>query len=197
MVFYIVSILSCMVIIAVLNAVFSIPIYGFSVLYIILAVIISTVSVILIDAILAFMVRRFLPEKWFSADKTIYKAGKRECLWYERLGIKRWKDKILELGALSGFRKNHVLKPNDNKYVERYILEANYGVIVHLSNMVLGFLIIFIYPLKYCLCFGVPVAIVNFVLSLLPMMVLRYNLPKLHTLRKYNKRRDERVVTKQ
>lgn len=196
MVFYIVSILTCMVIIATINIIFTVPIFGFGVWYVILAVILSTISVIIVDLIFALIVRRALPEKWFAVDKTCYNASKKERVFYEKLGIKKWKDKILELGALSGFRKNHVLKPNDNEYVERFILEANYGIIVHVADIIFGFLIIFIYPLEYFLCFGVPVAFVNAVLNLLPMMVLRYNLPKLHALREFNIKRQKRLVAK-
>ena len=196
MVFYIVSIFTCMAIIAVLNIIFAIPIFGFNAWYVILAVILSTISVIIVDLIFALIVRRVLPAKWFGVDKTKYGASKKEQKLYEKIGIKKWKDKILELGALSGFRKNHVLKPNDNEYVERYILEANYGIMVHVADIIFGFLIVFIYPLKYFLCFGVPVALVNAVLNLLPMMVLRYNLPKLHTLRKFNNKRQKRLNDK-
>lgn len=196
MVFYIVSILTCMAIIATINIIFTVPIFGFGVWYVILAVILSTISVIIVDLIFALIVRRVLPEKWFAVDKTCYNASKKERVFYEKLGIKKWKDKILELGALSGFRKNHVLKPNDNEYVERYILEANYGIVVHVADIIFGLLIIFIYPLEYFLCFGVPVAFVNAVLNLLPMMVLRYNLPKLHALREFNIKRQKRLVVK-
>lgn len=195
MVFYITTILACMIVISVLNVIFSIPIYNFSVWYVILAVTISTLSEIVIDLIFALIVRRALPSKMFSVDKTWFLAKKGESKFYEKIGIKKWKDKVLELGSLSGFRKNHVLKPDDNEYVERYILEANYGVVVHIATIIFGFLVVFIYPLKYCLCFGVPVAIVNAVLNLLPLMVLRYNLPKLHTLRKFNLRRKQKMKT--
>jgi len=56
----------------------------------------------------------------------------------------------------------------------------------------MGFLVIFILPLKYALRIGLPVAIVGFVLNLLPVFILRYNLPKLAIAYKRAKRLEER-----
>ena len=154
-----------------------------------LAVTIATVAEIIIDLIIAFLVRRALPKRWFSVNKKQFIASKSESKFYEKIGIKRWKDKVLELGALSGFRKNKIYQPKNNEYVERFILEANYGIAVHIACIILGFFVVFIYPLKVALWFGVPVAIVNVLLNLLPIFVLRYNLPKLHKLYKYNEKR--------
>ena len=159
--------------------------------YIIVAVIISTVSVIIVDGIFSTIVRRCLPKKWFNVDKKGFSAKKQECRFYEKIGIKKWKDKVLELGMFTNFRKNKISEPSNNEYVSRYILEANYGIVCHVACVIFGFLIIFIYPLKYALCFGIPVAIVNAVLNLLPLFILRYNLPKLHTLYKFNARREK------
>lgn len=186
---YYLTILICMAIISVLDYFFAKPIFDFSLWYIILAVVISTALEIVIDSIFATIVRWLLPKKWFSKDKKFFIAGKKESRFYEKIGIKKWKEKVLELGAVTNFRKNKIAEPNNNDYIERYIVEANYGIIVHLACIIFGFAVIFVYPLKYCLCFGVPVAIVNTVLNLLPLFILRYNLKKLHSLYKYNERR--------
>ena len=37
----------------------------------------------------------------------------------------------------------------------------------------------FLFPLKYALVIGIPVAVVNLILNILPTMILRYNVPKL------------------
>ena len=90
------------------------------------------------------------------------------------------------------FRKNKIAEPNNNEYIARYIMEANYGIICHIACIIFGFLILFIYP-KYCLTIALPVAIVNLVLNALPTMILRYNLPKLHTIYKYNEKHPKKV----
>ncbi|MBQ8211097.1 MAG: hypothetical protein IJZ27_01025 [Treponema sp.] len=50
--------------------------------------------------------------------------------------------------------------------------------------MFIGFTVIFIFPLKFAWLVGVPVAIVNLVLNFMPIMILRYNTPKLKVLHK-------------
>ena len=73
---------------------------------------------------------------------------------------------------------------SDTAYLHRFITEANFGVAVHVSNAVLGFLIAFI-PLCSSPTIWVPVFAVNFVLSLMPIAVLRYTSYTL--LRLYNR----------
>ena len=181
MVLYISVILFSMLVIVICNYFIYLPTYNFDLPYIVTAVVLSTILEIIIDLIFAFIVRRMLPSKWFSANKK-YFAGKRERKFYDKIFIKKWKDKVPDLGALSGFRKNKIAKPNDEEYLSRYIVEANYGIFVHVACMIFGFLVIFVYPLKFWHCFGLPVSLVNLVLNLLPIFVLRYNLPKLHKL---------------
>lgn len=189
MLLYLCLIFGCMTIIFIFNYLFAMPIFNFQIFYIILGVVISTVSVIIIDAIFATLVRWGLPKHWFAVDKKFFVPTKKKCLFYERLGIKKWKDKVLELGGFSGFHKNKLGDVNNIEYVSRFIVEANYGIIVHVACIIFGFIVIFIFPLKYWLCFGFPVAVVNAFLNLLPLIILRYNLPKLHSLYQFNIRR--------
>ena len=63
--------------------------------------------------------------------------------------------------------------------LNRFLIECNKGVIVHICDIVFGFLLLAIPPYKWTLCVALPVAIVNAILNILPIMVLRYNVPKL------------------
>lgn len=184
---YLILIVGAMTVIAILNAIFNV--YSLQFWYICLAVVINTVAVIAVDGVCATVVRRCLPQKWFGVDKTFFCATEKERVFYNKIGIHKWKDKIPELGMFTAFRKNHVRKPNDNEYLSRYILEANYGVVCHLVGAIVGYAIVFIYPIKFALCFGVPVATVNVLLNVPPTFILRYNLPKLHSLLKFNSRK--------
>ncbi len=148
----------------------------------------ATVAVIAIDGLLAFVIRWLLPAKWFSHDKKFFAGRKAECRFYEKIGIKKWKDKVPELGDLTGFRKNKISDPTNNEFIARYILEANYGLTLHFLGMIFGFLIMLIYP-QFALNIAFPVAVVNFGFNFLSFAILRYNLPKLHTLYKFNLRR--------
>ena len=188
MVLYLSIVFIAMILIAVFNIFFHAC--GQSVLYIILLVLIATVVEIIIDIFFASIMRWVVPKKFVGPDKNrLFPASKKEQRIYEKLGIKRWKDKVLELGAVTGFRKNKLGDTKDVEYVKRFILEANYGVLVHIACIVFGFAIIFFCPKAFWWTVGLPIAIVNMTLNFMSNSILRYNLPKLHTLYKYNLKR--------
>ncbi|MBQ8350648.1 MAG: hypothetical protein IJY20_01210 [Clostridia bacterium] len=190
MLLYGIVILCCMALIAVLNILLASPAAVGGAGAVVLAVFVSTVTVIVLDGLLAFLIRR-LPSGWFSRGKRIFVASRRECRLYIALGVRRWKDKIPELGMFTGFHKNKVYRPQDNAYIARFILECNYGEVIHLVGALLGFFIVFLCPLAYAPWIGIPVAVVNFVLNLLPLFALRYNVPKLEALYALNSRKEK------
>ena len=189
MILYGIVIFVCMAIIMKLNAIFAISVFGFPLRYTVLATIINTAAVIVLDGIFALLIRRLLPKKWFSHEKKFFNVSLKEKKFYEKIGIKSWKDKIPELGGFTNLKKSKIENPYDNEYLSRYLLEACYGVVIHIVTIFTGFLIIFICPLKYWLCFGFPVAFVNAVLNILPVFVLRYNTYKLKILYRRNEKR--------
>ncbi|MBQ3235566.1 MAG: hypothetical protein IJA97_05355 [Clostridia bacterium] len=189
---YAILILGSMAVISIVNIFAVAPLYDYSLLQIILWTCISTVCVIIIDGIMATIVRRLMPEKWFKGLFKGYIAGKRECRFYELIGIKKWKDKVLELGGFTNLNKSKIEDPTNNDYVLRYITEANYGVICHVAGIIFGFGAIFCCPKNLWLTIGLPVSIVSAVLSALPTFILRYNLPKLHRLYALNQRRTKK-----
>src|SRR5574344_1151429 len=125
MIFYCIAILLSMILITVVNIIFNG--YNLSILYIILAVVISTIAVIGIDGFFAFFIRRFLPEKWFTSTKKFFNVSKREERFYTKLKIKIWKDKVPELGGFTNFHKNKIYDGTNNEYVEQFLIESNYG----------------------------------------------------------------------
>ncbi len=185
MILYPVTIVACMIIISVINIVYTNSLFALDPMYIILVVIASTVAVIAIDGLFAALINA-LPEKWFNKEVNV---TKKEVRFYEVIKIRAWKDKVLELGALGNFRKNKIYDPNNNDYVKMFLMESNYGIWTHILDIISGFSIIFIFPLEYALCFGIPVAIVNVILNILPIFILRYNIPKLKVLYKRNEKR--------
>lgn len=193
---YLIIILSAMFLIAVINIILNPYFYNFQLWFILTAVVISTIAVILVSGFFATLIRHILPKRWFNIDGMKINVSEKEIHFYEKIGVKKWKDYVPELGVFTGFRKNKVSEPKNVKFVERYILEIHYGIYVHLVSVFASFTIIFIYPLKYCLFFGVPVAIVSVILHLMPLFILRYNLPKLKKIRGFliNKKNDAKSV---
>ncbi len=142
------------------------------------------VLAIIVDALVAIIIRK-MPEKWFKKDKGLFHTGEKELKFYTALKVQKWKDFIPELGSFTGFHKNKVANPFDNEYIARFILEARYGVAIHFYSVPASFLIILADWKMYTgqsnlwLTIGLPVAIVNAILIVLPAFILKYNLPRL------------------
>ncbi len=180
MLFYIIVILSADIVITLLNILIP-SMNGNGALRIALNTVIGTVGIIALDGLGALVVRRLLPKKWFLPNVKLFKVSKKEQNLYKKLKIKAWKDKVPELGMFTGFSKSQVASFDDIEYLGRFIMEINYGVVCHLQNALFGFLILFIpffgvggmiFPAP--LTVWLPIFAVNFVLSLLPVMILRY-----------------------
>lgn len=150
--------------------------------YLILAGLLLIAACLLVDGVSAFLIRR-LPEKWFTYKVNFHKVGKKECKFYEKAGIKLWKDHIIELGMFTAFSKKHVSNPDSPEYIERFILESNYGVWIHFTGIFIGLAIIPFYPEDLLLWMSLPAAVINGIMNLFPMMILRYNLPRLERMR--------------
>ncbi len=135
--------------------------------------VVGVIAIIAWDGLMAFLIRRLLPMSLFAPGKKIFQVSKKEKKFYQAIKIKSWKDKIPELGGFTSFHKNQLTSSNDIEYLKRFITESNYGVIIHLENAFLGFLI-FLIPLCNSPSIWIPIFAVNFVLSMLPVFVLRY-----------------------
>ena len=144
---------------------------------------VAPVALIAWDGVIATFIRRALPNKWYDYKVEWRKVSQKECKFYDALHIKAWKDKVLELGVFTSFSKKKIANPRSREYLEQFILECNYGWSIHLWNSILGFALIFCYPPAFRLPVILPACIINFVLGMLPFMILRYNLPRLHRTR--------------
>ena len=106
--------------------------------------------------------------------------------------VKVWKDKILELGALNGFRKNAFSDSKDPEYIKRFIVENNIGYADHLFSIIFGALLLFAYPCKIFFSMGIPTILINFIMNYMPVIILRYNIPRLEAALKFAERNANR-----
>ena len=158
---------------------------------------VAPVALIAWDGVIATFIRRALPNKWYDYKVEWRKVPEWECKFYDVLHIKAWKDKVLELGVFTSFSKKKIANPRSREYLEQFILECNYGWSIHLWNSILGFAVIFCYPKAFWLPVALPACIVNFVLGMLPFMILRYNLPRLHRTRDVIEKRETLHASRQ
>lgn len=152
---------------------------------------VGTLSAFIIDGILAFIVRR-LPNRWFSPDVKLFSVKEKERNFYRRLKIGAWKDYVPELGGFTGFHKNKLETSSDARYLARFLMESNYGVLGHIAGAIFGFAILFI-PYVGRPSIALPIAIINAILSILPTMILRYHTPPLQRLYRRALKKEERA----
>ena len=163
--------------IAFLNILFDVA----SPLYAIIGSVFATLLAFALDGLIAYLVH-LIPNRLFPADSSRYMVSERAARLYERLGVKRWKDKVWELGGLGGFSKGAIASPDDPKYIEKFIIECNKGVLTHRIGYAAGFLAMLTLRMPLALTIALPVAVVNLFLNVLPTIVLRNNTPLLKSI---------------
>ena len=188
--FYLITIFGGAVIIALANFL-AYGTYTLSaLLHCLIAVLLGVIAVITVDGILAFIARR-MPERFFAPEAKLFSVGEREKRLYKKMKIDSWKKYVPELGCFTGFHKDKMRDPRTSEYVGRFLLESNYGVLGHVLGALLGFSIMLL-PFMDPISMALPIALINFVLSTLPTMILRYNTPALRRLYKRNLEREIR-----
>ena len=150
---------------------------------------ITLAIVFAIDAVVATVVHA-VPEKKVNPFAKIFRVGKKERNFYNKLAIKKWKDVIPECGKfLCHFSKTSVQNPNSNEYVLKFLRETCYAGVMHFVSIFLGFAPLFFMPQK--LSIVLPIALVNAFLQLLPVLVQRYNRERLTVVYEFNKRKEK------
>lgn len=154
----------------------------------------AVVLVILVDGLVA-TIARLLPKKCANHEYKVFSVSLKEKKFYEKLKIRKWKEKVPEIGHFTGFRKNKIIEPKNVEYLNRFLLEICYGEIGHFFGVFFGFVILLIHPIHHAwLAISIPVAIINGILNIPLLFVLRYNSFKLENLRRFSLRRQQRQV---
>ncbi len=152
----------------------------------------------LLDALIAFVIRR-MPAKWFSYKRHMFQASDKEMRLYKFIKVDAWKNYVPELGGFTSFHKDKVVDPNNNKYMERFILEACYGVSIHIWSVPASFLLLLLDYKMYAgssmlwLTICLPIAVINAILVLLPAFILKYNLRRLTKIYELNLKKEKTV----
>lgn len=158
----------------------------------VLAAVSTSAAAFFADAVCALATRWCVPERKMNPFARVWKVHHFERRFYVKIGIRRWKDKIPETGGLLvGFSKSAVADRHDNTYLLKFLKETCYAELMHIISIPCGFLVLLLtlawdsIP-HFIAWFGLPVAIVNAVLQLLPIFVQRYVRPFLLSAYRYN-----------
>ncbi len=154
----------------------------------------AVVIVVAIDALVA-TVSRLLPKACANHEKKVFTVSAKEKKFYEKLKIRKWKDKVPEIGQFTGFRKNKLGDPKSIEYLDRFLMEACYGEIGHFFSCIIGFLTLLFFPLSpIWFEISIPVSIINVFLNLPSLFILRYTCYKLGILRKNTLKKQKPVA---
>lgn len=148
---------------------------------ILLAVVLCTAAQFALDGLIAVVINK-LPDRLFGADDPRFAVSEREKRLYGALKVRRWKERVWELGGLGGFSKRNLASPSSPAYIEKFIIECHKGVVTHRLSYPIGFLPMLVLPTTLAWSVALPVAVVNLFLNILPTLVLRYNTPKLQAM---------------
>ncbi len=156
------------------------PNYAFELWQIFLWTFLDILFVFLSFALVSILTRA-LPKKCFDPYNKNFKVSQNEMKRLEKIGIKKWKDRVPEMGQyLVSFDKTKISNPNDSTYTYRFISETCYAEVMHGIQVVVSFWIIVLpWPISSGWLIGLPVALVSSFLHLLPVLIQRYNRAKL------------------
>lgn len=155
--------------------------FGF--FYAFIVVIINFLIIFILDIIISFIIHK-LPRKYFNPNLNIYSISKKEKKFYVLLGIKKWKDLIPDMGSLCDFKKEKV-ESKDPKYLFKFLEETCYAESIHIGMILIGFCDILFFINNNIFIVTIPLVFINFFLNFPPILIQRYNRPRLLNLYKY------------
>lgn len=140
----------------------------------------TALTAFLLGALAATLTRAF-PPRFFNPMAPRFAVSKRERKFLVRIGIRAWKDKIPEVGALLGYlSKKRVTDRENNDYLLHFMTETCYAEVMHLVCCFVGFLVVIpflLFDLRYLFYIALPVAVIHAILHFLPVLVQRYVRP--------------------
>lgn len=138
---------------------------------------------VLLPSLFAAITIRILPKKWFNPDRKIYNVGDKERQFLLKIGIKKWKDKIPEMGQTVNFKKDKLQDANNPEYIQKFLVETCYAESLHISCAVLAVIFAFVsllfMPNIYFWTVSLPVACVYTIYNIPSILIQRYNRPRL------------------
>ena len=136
---------------------------------------------------------RFMPKQWFNFENKIYQVGSGERKLLNKLKVKSWKQYVPDLGQTVNFKKDKLQNPNDNEYLKKFLNETCYGEVVHELCIVSAMLSLIYVPHNIFWTIALPIAICFSLFNFPPILIQRYNRPRLIIQYKRNLQKSENL----
>ena len=147
-------------------------------------------EILLATDLLVVGAMRLLPKRLYNPFAKFYQTRPWQTNACLALGVRRWKDKVPELGKIGGFSKDHIDSLNPD-YLYHFLQEAAFGEAEHLVSAMMSWTIFFI-PMPYRLTVGIPYCVLNIVLNMMSAMIKRYLRPKMMAVYRRQKMKQDR-----
>lgn len=132
-----------------------------------------------VTGIMGFISGRLIPKRWIKPEKGWFRsfAFERSGAVYEKLGIRRWHNKVLDMSRiLPCFMPAKNLSGDYEERLPVMIRETCVAEIVHIAVSIVGLRCLWMWPGVG----GVTVTVIHIVLLNLPFILIqRYNRPRL------------------
>ena len=171
------------------NLIFWFDFYDSNFFYFLLLFIGSIAFIFVVDLIISAMIF-ITPDRWYKKENKLFKVGKWEKRFYEKIKIKSWKD-IIPIGAGPfgiGFKKDKIYNKNDISYLNKFYAESCKAEVMHFLSLLSGLLTLTYLPMKYIFLIVIPFTLINLFFQILPIFVQRYIRPKLLIAIKYQEK---------
>lgn len=136
-------------------------------------------AIVCLPAIIVAILVRIIPRGFYNPKNKLFAVRKNEDKLFEKLNVKKWKEKIPEAGKTGGFARDHLYDPRNPDYIKKYIIEGCIAEALHLLSIIWGVAALFLLPKHLILPMGIPLSVFNFFIHIFPMLIQRYMRPRL------------------
>ena len=153
-------------------------------------------AIIMLPAALFLFIGRIMPKKIFNENKRMLKIGVVKQKICKITNVKVWKDKIPVGGRVAGFRMNKLEKPNDPKYLGRFVFESCFADWLHTTLFFWSFISIFIILFinsSLVLPMALPFAILFAYQNITSSIIQWYMRPRLIKLKNITEKRNSQI----
>ena len=139
----------------------------------------------------------FLPRRWFHPDRFPFRAFRWEKngAVYEKIGIRRWKDKVIDQSRITSFLVKKTVTPRMTaRQAQQLVIETCVSEAVHLALALLS-----LYCLRLWPGLGGVIFTALFIVfgQLMYAVIQRYNRPRLADVAKRLQKREQRIKEKE
>ena len=126
------------------------------------------------------LLSRPVTKRYFDPCSKLWRVSESEQRFYRAIKLQSWKKIVPDFGRFVGFQKNMQDKDiHNSEFYKRFIYETVNASFLHGVDILLAPLFFLFLHREFYLTIGLTCLAIVFILNILPVMVQRYNRPRL------------------